>query len=1134
MKFLGQLGALDDGLLAVTTRASPGSKKDKRQQAKKLLFEGCKQVWRMIVVLVLNGLNSNWTYPPICKLRLSEPQEAAMCNINRWIDAFCTSPLAPHKLPVFSTLVRSKTIDYAGEEVAHALPLRLEELLPGLPVAGVAGSLSAVKAASGDVKDWVMDPKRTLKPREQWPQKTPKARINATRSEWYRICGELYKRGIIEAIGLDEVFTADDGPVLNGAFAVEKKGQPGVGQVRVTRLIMNFVPANSFQKLMQGDLNTLASSSSWAQLVLGPGEVLLWSGDDQRGAFYAWELPKGWRPFMAFAWPVPGQLVGKEQGTMEYVASRVIPMGWIQAVSLFQHLHRSLGMVSEPSGAGHAPEKEWRRDRPVPQTSDGKMTEFVQFYLDDFDCPEVCPSVGWESLVGTPSETHARQREAYERWGVGISDDKAHVRDPKVIRMGAEVDGCRGSVSAPIQKKFEAAFFGLWCMGLHLPPTKVLLMVLGRLVRCFEFRRPLMCLLHGVWPKCSPVMRKPLTSSSLQELLWAISVLPLTGADLRSPISEMVTCSDASEAGGGLCCSGGLTDEGRWALERCQSLDYRASRAMSFQPQGALALQQQSGPRVVVLSLFDGVAALMCALCRLNCRVVAFASSEVDKECKRLVRKRWPGVLELGDIEKIDRDKIEALHRSVGYDVDFVLCGGGSPCQDLSVLLADRKGLAGSRSKLFYEMPRIFKELRETFSCPVFTFVENVFSMTEANRNAFSDALGVEPILLDCTSFSRCRRPRLYWVDWKVKPGEGEFLKDCGRYHEWVFPPLEFDTEWWLDKNCRQAEDSILPTFTRALPRKTPPRRPAGLESASTEAVQRWESDDYRFQVYQYETKYLVVKPDGSLRLPSLTERERLMGFPTGYVSSGLSTKLTVNEAFNLGSCMLGNSFNVYCITFLLDELLRTFSAGHLPRQLDRILVRDDEAPPGWCEHPRFCGSSKPDVHSRMLVQEFLRQGDKGGTDVKLDVGIPFRIKAWPRAGIRSRLFHWRIVNGYAWKHRSHINVLELQAVVHAMQWRLRRLGAFRSRVLHLVDNQVVASVITKGRSSSFRLKRALQKLSSLVLAGELRLAIGYVATDDNPSDIPSRWANRMTGERSSTVKKENKKGRGSLSMIRC
>ena len=51
--------------------------------------------------------------------------------------------------------------------------------------------------------------------------------------------------------------------------------------------------------------------------------------------------------------------------------------------------------------------------------------------------------------------------------------------------------------------------------------------------------------------------------------------------------------------------------------------------------------------------LFDGIAALMCGLGRLNC--------EIDKNCKRLVRKRWPGVLELGDIT------------SVNYDIDFAL-----------------------------------------------------------------------------------------------------------------------------------------------------------------------------------------------------------------------------------------------------------------------------------------------------------------------------------------------------------------------------------------------------------------------------------------------------------------------------
>ena len=50
---------------------------------------------------------------------------------------------------------------------------------------------------------------------------------------------------------------------------------------------------------------------------------------------------------MAFAWPVPGELVGSSQA-WEYVASRVIPIAWIQAPSLFQHLHRQVGMSPEP------------------------------------------------------------------------------------------------------------------------------------------------------------------------------------------------------------------------------------------------------------------------------------------------------------------------------------------------------------------------------------------------------------------------------------------------------------------------------------------------------------------------------------------------------------------------------------------------------------------------------------------------------------------------------------------------------------------------------------------------------------------------------------------------------------------
>ena len=877
MKLVARMEATQSGLLVASNLSTGPSKKKGRQQLGRLVREGSRQLWRLLVIVVLNGMNDDWVYRSWKSEKHTPTQAAAIDVINRWIDGFCQEPLKEVTLPVFSELVQSRSIDYSGDEVGHALPLRLEELLPGLPIRGVAGSLSAAAAATGGIKDWVCDPSLTLKPPEQWPKVVPKARINASKTEWYRVCRVLFDRGIIEAIPLEKVFHAGGVPVLNGAFSVEKKGKAEGSEKRVTRLIMNFVPTNAFQNLMAGDLNTLSSSSAWCQLILRDGETLLWSGDDQRGAFYAWELPDSWRPFMAFAWPVPGEVVGSTQ-PWEYVASRVIPMGWIQAVSLFQHLHRQIGMARQPEGAGHAAELEWRRDLPAPQSSDGTFTEFAQFYLDDFDCPELVPSEGWEEKRGSMSETHARQRQAYGRWGVGIAENKAHLREPKVIRMGAEVDGLRGTVSAPLDKKLEVAFFAIWMMGRGTTATKVRLMVLGRLVRCFEFRRPLMCLLSAVWPRGNLQVRRPLSPSGIQELLRCIAMLPMAGTDLRAQVSSMVTSSDASEAGGGLCASGGLTDEGHTMLNQLASPAYRRHRMLPFAAQGAMESRKTEGPRIVVVSLFDGIAALMVGLCRLQCRVVAFASSEIDASCKRLVRRRWPGVIELGNVEKINQGDLDNLSKSCGHAVDLVLVGGGSPCQDLSALLANRQGLQGARSKLFFEMPRIFKGLRKAFNCPVHSFVENVFSMTKDNRDQFSATLEVEPILVDCTAFSQCRRPRLFWVDWKVEARAGEALLQRDGYREWIFPPLLADRDWWLDPLCQRACKDPLPTLTRALPRASPPRQPAGIHQASQEAIERWTRDRHRFQVCNYESWQMVLRPDGSLRLPSLMERETIDG----------------------------------------------------------------------------------------------------------------------------------------------------------------------------------------------------------------------------------------------------------------
>ena len=91
----------------------------------------------------------------------------------------------------------------------------------------------------------------------------------------------------------------------------------------------------------------------------------------------------------------------------------------------------------------------------------------------------------------------------------------------------------------------------------------------------------------------------------------------------------------------------------------------------------------------------------MVAMTRLPVDVVAFASSEIDKTCKRLVRVRWPGVIELGAVEKIDAACLQKLALSIGYRLDLVLCGAASPSQDL-----DHRVL---------EISRVIKLLEETF-----------------------------------------------------------------------------------------------------------------------------------------------------------------------------------------------------------------------------------------------------------------------------------------------------------------------------------------------------------------------------------------------------------------------------------
>lgn len=230
------------------------------------------------------------------------------------------------------------------------------------------------------------------------------------------------------------------------------------------------------------------------------------------------------------------------------------------------------------------------------------------------------------------------------------------------------------------------------------------------------------------------------------------------------------------------------------------------------------------------------------------------------------------------------------------------------------------------------------------------------------------------------------------------------------------------------------------------------------------------------------------------------------MGFDIRYISNALPEKWSHDEKFRVGCCMIGNMFHVHAVTMLFHEMLRCVDGLTKPRDVAKLIGQTGQAPPGWTASPCFVRGNIEDPQAKDLVHEILRQGDRAGTDVRLDVGISLRFKAFPRAGLRTSYFAWRIIRGYKWRHTSHINALELQAVVNSLQWRLRKLGNYRKRVLHLVDSQVVACVVAKG-TSSYRLRKGVQKLNALLLAAGVKLCVAYCHASENPADIPSRWA---------------------------
>jgi hypothetical protein len=309
-----------------------------------------------------------------------------------------------------------------------------------------------------------------------------------------------------------------------------------------------------------------------------------------------------------------------------------------------------------------------------------------------------------------------------------------------------------------------------------------------------------------------------------------------------------------------------------------------------------------------------------------------------------------------------------------------------------------------------------------------------------------------------------------------------------------------------------QTPEQRLPTFTTSRPSNLPGRKPAGLASCDPHEIQRWTEDLHRFPPYQYRDANCLRHRTGRLRVASLLEREVIMGMPAHHTAQCWPKGRRTGDRYqDARLSLVGNAWCVPVVAWLIGclgsllGLCRSFTPQQIIQlcrpggsgELQQLLLR-----PPVRRH-----TTVPDQQGSLLVKKLAGLVSIKGEDLLLQSSSEQQVKYQRlRASIPSGLWRWKTIAGWTWRGSpEHINSLELRAVYTTVRWWVSQAGAHSCRFIHLTDSLVCLHAVSRGRSSSRKMRRTIAKLNSYLLACNLHPTWAYVNTADNPADRPSR-----------------------------
>ena len=1017
-----------------------------------LFDEGCIH-WLLAVCLSLNSmwggnLHFNGKVSKVASdcLHLLAKEAARLFKMECRFENFC-----------WDEFFNTRGIDYKGDEVKTARSFGWENIRPALPPE--IGRVPLESVCKLGAQHYVEHFDSYIKSRDSWNlARAPKVMVPD--DKWADVCSGLLGAGVCTFLPVEDIYDTGQGPLLNGLFGVTKEEWDGTTEV--FRLIMNMIPLNRLAQPLKGDVETLPSWSLMNPFFLQPEENLLISSEDVRCFFYTMPVPVAWHKYLAFNKRVPDSCLDADmQGREVYLASRVLPMGFLNSVALAQHVHRNLTLWSSGQGPEgqvvNPPEAEIRKDRPLTAHAPA-----WRIYLDNYDLLEKVKATGIGSLEGTLAPSVLALRHEYEVWEIPRNIKKSVSRQLRAEVQGAQVDGEEGVAYPREAKLLKYLGAALSLMDLEFVSQKQAQVVCGGLVYIAMFRRPLLGCLNAVWVfiesfNGSPLHRQRLPAACKAEVMRFVSLIPLARLDFRLPFSEQVTCSDASTSGGGICASAGCS---RWGALVSQG-----------KLRGELPELRQEH-QVLTIGLFDGIAALRVAVDLLGLQLVGHISVEVDDHASRVVESHFPEVRRIKQVQDIDEDTVREWACNYSQ-ASVVLVGGGPPCQGVSGLNADRKGaLRDQRSRLFVHVPRVMALVRLHFPwCQVHGLMESVSSMDSSDRQVMSQEFGSEPWKCDAGTMTWGSRPRLYWVTWGLyaQPGVAFHTETIPRE---VVLEAQQDLqqvcqEGWIKTDCTRP----FPTFTTSRPRLAPGRKPAGLQQCTAEEVMRWQHDQHRFPPYQYANRNLLINKSNELRLPSIEEKEFIMGFPVDYTLNCVTKQQRGTQHHqDVRHSLVGNSWSVPVVAWLLSQLFGPLGLcpRYTPQELVDLLTPDQQIflqSRLWRRPLRPLRGDAPEA-GQLLVRKLSNMISVKGEDILLTTPSSQLTRFHRlRASVPARLWRWRVVSGWRWTGaKEHINSLELRSVLTTLKWRLQHKGQVGKRFIHLV---VAANSVLRCRAST-------------------------------------------------------------------